>query len=192
MREGSRTDRTHRSPRSPPPRRLNMFRASIFTVIFASWLGWLNGSAAISDQPGHHLLQFHPAGDDDGDLRRRLHRPHDARLDGRGDDAAIYPHRAAEGAELLRRRRQACAAQRADRAVHRHHAAVPVASRPASSSSRRCSATRALASRWSRPPATTTSTSFSAVRWSRSSSCSSRSSSRILGYAYLNPRIRVQ
>ena len=127
MREGSRTDRTLSVASIATTATPEYVSGVIFTVIFASWLGWLNGSAAQRHRPGHHLLQFHAAGDDHGDLRHRLHRAHDPRLDGRGDDAAIYPHRAAQGTELLKRRHQARAAQRADRAVHRHHAAVSVA-----------------------------------------------------------------
>ena len=97
MREGSRTDRALSVASIATTATPEYVSGVIFTVIFATWLGWLNGSAASATSAGHHLLQFHPAGDDDGDLRHRLHRPHDARLDGRGDDAAIYPHRPAEG-----------------------------------------------------------------------------------------------
>ncbi len=68
--------------------------------IVARLAEWLRG---FGNRAGHHFLQFHAAGHDHGGLRHRLHRPHDARLDGRGDDAAIHPHRAAEGPELLGR-----------------------------------------------------------------------------------------
>ena len=90
----------------------------------------------VGDGAGDNLLQFHPAGDDDGDLRHRLHRPHDPRLDGRGDDAAIYPHRATQGSELLQRGRQARVAQRADRARSRSSCCSSPGCSPASSSSR--------------------------------------------------------
>ena len=64
MREGSRTDRTLSVASIATTATPEYVSGVIFTVIFASWLGWLNGSAASRDQPGHHLLQFHAAGDD--------------------------------------------------------------------------------------------------------------------------------
>ena len=50
----------------------------------------------------HHPLQLRPAGADHRHLRHGLHRPDDPRLDGRGDDPAVHPHRPAEGRELPR------------------------------------------------------------------------------------------
>ena len=51
----------------------------------------------------HHPLQLRPAGADHRHLRHGLHRADDPRLDGRGDDPAVHPHRPAEGPELPRR-----------------------------------------------------------------------------------------
>ena len=48
-------------------------------------------------------LHLRAAGADHRHLRHGLHRAHDPGLDGRGDDAAVHPHRAAEGGELPRR-----------------------------------------------------------------------------------------
>ena len=81
----------------------------------------------VGDRRACHLLQFRLAGRDGRDLRHGLCRAHDPRLDDRGDERAIYPHRAPQGPRICRGRAQARAAQRADRAVHRHHASVPVA-----------------------------------------------------------------
>ena len=44
-----------------------------------------------------------PAGGGAGPLRFRLRRAHDPRLDGRGDDLAIHPHRRAQGPAAARR-----------------------------------------------------------------------------------------
>ncbi len=65
------------------------------------------------DHQGHQLQQLHPAGDDHGHLRNRLYRAHDPRLDGRGHDGPVHPHRPPQGPELRRGRRQARPAQRA-------------------------------------------------------------------------------
>ena len=56
----------------------------------------------VGDRDGDHLLQLHPAGRHAGDLRHGLCRADDARVDGRSDERAVYPHRAAQGAGLLR------------------------------------------------------------------------------------------
>ena len=100
MREGSRTDRTLSVASIATTATPEYVSGVIFTVHLRLLARLAQRLGRIGDQPGHHLLQFHAAGDDHGDLRHRLHRPHDARLDGRGDDAAIYPHRAPQGPEL--------------------------------------------------------------------------------------------
>src|SRR6185312_7139580 len=79
------------------------------------------------DRGASDLLSLRLAGRDGGDPGHGLCRAHDPRLDDRGDERAIYPHRAPEGPRLSRDRAQTRAAQRADRAVHRDHAPLPVA-----------------------------------------------------------------
>ena len=55
----------------------------------------------------HHLLELHPSSDDNRALRHWLHRPDDPRLDDRGDDRAIHPHRPA--ARVSASTRSSCA-----------------------------------------------------------------------------------
>ena len=72
-----------------------------------------------------------PAGGGAGPLRLRLRRADDPRLDGRGDDLAIHPHRRAQGPAADDGDHAPRAAQRADRAVHGHRAAAQLAACPA-------------------------------------------------------------
>ena len=73
-----------------------------------------DGRAAVVFRLGHQggrgrpdALHLRPAGADHRHLRHGLHRADDPRLDGRGDDAAVHPHRAAQGRELPRDRAEA-------------------------------------------------------------------------------------
>ena len=61
MREGSRLDRVLSIVSIATTSTPEYVSGVVLTIIFATWLGWLNGSAA-SATDGAHLLQLHPAG----------------------------------------------------------------------------------------------------------------------------------
>src|SRR5690606_10230110 len=58
MREGSRTDRTLSVASITTTATPEYVSGVIFTVIFASWLGWLNGSAASATRQGVSFYNF--------------------------------------------------------------------------------------------------------------------------------------
>ena len=97
MREGSRLDRVLSILSIATTSTPEYVSGVVLTIIFATWLGWLNGSAASATEDGITFYNFTLPVVDAGDLRHGLCRAHDARLDGRGDERAIYPHRAAQG-----------------------------------------------------------------------------------------------
>ena len=128
MREGSRarSDAVGHS-RSPRPPRRNMCPASCLTHHFRHLARMAQRLGRVGDRRPLSFYNFTLPVVTVGDLRHGLCRADDARFDDRGDERAIYPHRAAQGSELFRDRAEARVAQRADRAVHGDHAAVSVA-----------------------------------------------------------------
>ena len=127
MREGSRTDRALSILSIVTTSTPEYVSGVVLTIVFAAWLGWLNGSAALATEGHLELLQFRLAGRDGRDPGHGLCRAHHRASMIEVMNAQYIRTARLKGLELRGARAQARAAQRADRAVHRHHAPLPVA-----------------------------------------------------------------
>jgi len=137
MREGSRTDRVLSTVAIVTTATPEYVSGVIFIALLASatggispmlaeW-GWIEGKTLFMGTATSAMDKFLAARHDHRALCHRLHRPHDPRLDDRGDDRPIHPHRAAERRQLPSGRDAPRAAQCADRPLHSHHAAISLA-----------------------------------------------------------------
>ena len=127
MREGSRTDRALSILSIATTSTPEYVSGVVLTIIFATWLGWLNGSAAAATEGKMSFYNFtlpvvtvaiYGMG-----YVARMTRASMIEV----MSAAIYPHRAPQRPKFRPRRPAARAAQCADRAVHGDHAAVSLA-----------------------------------------------------------------